>query len=73
MRANSVKALSSEKRVIRFPTTPFVTPPARDAAGNAEVLHDYAQRGLSHVMIWLDPSTPDGVAAFGETIALLDA
>lgn len=50
----------------------FVPPPARDAAGNAAALREYAALGLSHVMLWLDPSTPEGVTAFGETLALLD-
>lgn len=50
----------------------FEPPPARDAAGNAEALRVYADAGLSHVMIWLDPATPEAVTRFGETLAILD-
>jgi alkanesulfonate monooxygenase SsuD/methylene tetrahydromethanopterin reductase-like flavin-dependent oxidoreductase (luciferase family) len=51
----------------------FVPPPARTPAENAEALRDYARAGLSHVMLWLDPSTPAGVTAFGEVLHLLDS
>jgi alkanesulfonate monooxygenase SsuD/methylene tetrahydromethanopterin reductase-like flavin-dependent oxidoreductase (luciferase family) len=47
-------------------------PPARDAAGNAEALMEYGREGLDHVMVWLDPSTPEAVLSFGETLALLN-
>lgn len=56
----------------RFRKPGFVPPPARSAAENAEVLRDFARAGLSHVMLWLDPYTPDGVTAFGEVLQLLD-
>jgi alkanesulfonate monooxygenase SsuD/methylene tetrahydromethanopterin reductase-like flavin-dependent oxidoreductase (luciferase family) len=50
----------------------FVPPPAREAAGNADALRAYAAAGLDHVMLWLDPATPEAVRAFGETLAILD-
>jgi alkanesulfonate monooxygenase SsuD/methylene tetrahydromethanopterin reductase-like flavin-dependent oxidoreductase (luciferase family) len=50
----------------------FVPPPARDAEGNAAALRAYAAMGIAHVMLWLDPSTPAGVTAFGDTLAILD-
>lgn len=54
------------------PGNDFVPPPPRDAEGNAEALLTYAAEGLDHVMLWLDPSTPEAVTAFGETLSVLD-
>ena len=41
-------------------------------AAAAAILRGFAQEGLSHVMLWLDPCTLAGIDEFAETIALLD-
>jgi alkanesulfonate monooxygenase SsuD/methylene tetrahydromethanopterin reductase-like flavin-dependent oxidoreductase (luciferase family) len=38
----------------------------------ADVLRAYGQAGISHVQIWLDPNTVDGVRAFADVLRLLD-
>jgi alkanesulfonate monooxygenase SsuD/methylene tetrahydromethanopterin reductase-like flavin-dependent oxidoreductase (luciferase family) len=38
----------------------------------ADHLRSYAEAGVSHVQLWLDPSTPEAVASFGEVLADLD-
>lgn len=38
----------------------------------AERLSRFAEEGLSHVMLWLDPCTEAGIETFAETLALLD-
>ena len=65
--------LDMPDRVGRFPRPSFVPPPARSAAENAEALREYARAGLSHVMLWLDPNTPEGVTEFGRVLEVLDA
>jgi alkanesulfonate monooxygenase SsuD/methylene tetrahydromethanopterin reductase-like flavin-dependent oxidoreductase (luciferase family) len=65
--------LDMEDRVGRFPNPKFVAPPARNAAENAQALREYADAGLSHVMLWLDPNTPAGVTEFGKALEILDA
>jgi alkanesulfonate monooxygenase SsuD/methylene tetrahydromethanopterin reductase-like flavin-dependent oxidoreductase (luciferase family) len=57
-------------RIGRFPRPEFVPPPVRTVAENADELRTYAELGLSHVMVWLDPCTPESVAAFGESLRL---
>jgi alkanesulfonate monooxygenase SsuD/methylene tetrahydromethanopterin reductase-like flavin-dependent oxidoreductase (luciferase family) len=36
-------------------------------------LRSYAEAGVEHVQLWLDPSTPDAIASFGDVLAKLDA
>jgi hypothetical protein len=38
----------------------------------AELLRDIARSGVSHVQIFLEPSTMAGIDAFAPTLALLD-
>lgn len=38
----------------------------------ADRLRTFADDGLSHVMLWLDPCTEAGIEAFADTLALLD-
>ena len=38
----------------------------------AEGLRGYARAGFTHVQIWLEPSTLEGVEAFVEVLELLD-
>jgi probable F420-dependent oxidoreductase len=38
----------------------------------ADGLRDYARAGFTHVQIWLEPSSLEGVEAFAEVLALLD-
>lgn len=38
----------------------------------AERLRAYAQAGIGHVIIWLDPDTIDGIEAFAPVLELLD-
>jgi alkanesulfonate monooxygenase SsuD/methylene tetrahydromethanopterin reductase-like flavin-dependent oxidoreductase (luciferase family) len=47
---------------------PLTGSPADIAAG----LHDYADAGLSHVQIWLEPNTPAGIEAFARVLEELD-
>ena len=37
-----------------------------------DTLHRYHQQGLDHVMVWLDPSTPAAIEAFGAILVQLD-
>jgi alkanesulfonate monooxygenase SsuD/methylene tetrahydromethanopterin reductase-like flavin-dependent oxidoreductase (luciferase family) len=39
----------------------------------AEHLRSYADAGVSHVQLWIDPSTPEAVASFAPVLAALDA
>ena len=64
--------LDMPDHVGRFPRLGFVPPPARSHEGNAEMLHKWAEKGLNHVMIWLDPNTPAGVTEFAKTLEILD-
>jgi alkanesulfonate monooxygenase SsuD/methylene tetrahydromethanopterin reductase-like flavin-dependent oxidoreductase (luciferase family) len=41
--------------------------------GIADHLRSYAAAGVSHVQLWLDPSTPDAVESFGSVLADLDS
>ncbi len=38
----------------------------------AELLRGYAREGITHVQVWLDPSTVAGVEAFAPVLDLLD-
>jgi alkanesulfonate monooxygenase SsuD/methylene tetrahydromethanopterin reductase-like flavin-dependent oxidoreductase (luciferase family) len=38
----------------------------------AERFRGFAREGVSHVMLWLDPCTVEGIEAFAESLALLD-
>jgi alkanesulfonate monooxygenase SsuD/methylene tetrahydromethanopterin reductase-like flavin-dependent oxidoreductase (luciferase family) len=38
----------------------------------AEGLRGYARAGFTHVQIWLEPSTLEGVEAFAKVLELLD-
>jgi alkanesulfonate monooxygenase SsuD/methylene tetrahydromethanopterin reductase-like flavin-dependent oxidoreductase (luciferase family) len=40
--------------------------------GIVDHLRSYADAGVSHVQLWLDPATPDAVASFGEILTELD-
>ena len=35
-------------------------------------LRSYADAGVSHVQLWLDPSTPDAITSFADVVQLLD-
>lgn len=39
----------------------------------ADQLRDYADAGISHVQVWLEPSTVAGIEAFAAVLALLDS
>ena len=43
-------------------------PPAEIAAG----LREYADAGVSHIQIWLEPNTPAGIEAFARVLEELD-
>lgn len=47
------------------------TPKPRSPREAADLLRGYQAIGIDQVMLWIDPCTPDGVARFGETIAIL--
>ncbi|HYI25862.1 MAG TPA: LLM class flavin-dependent oxidoreductase, partial [Thermomicrobiales bacterium] len=38
----------------------------------AEALQQYADAGISHVQVWLEPTTTAGIETFGRTLELLD-
>ena len=44
-----------------------------DASETAAHLKSYADAGVSHVQLWLDPATPAAIASFGDVLARLDA
>jgi hypothetical protein len=35
-------------------------------------LRTYADEGISHVQLWIEPTTPAGIAAFAPVLELLD-
>jgi alkanesulfonate monooxygenase SsuD/methylene tetrahydromethanopterin reductase-like flavin-dependent oxidoreductase (luciferase family) len=47
------------------------TPQPRSTDASAELLKSYADQGIGHVMIWLDPYTPAAVDGLGEAVQLL--
>jgi len=48
-------------------------PPATGAPEElAELLRGYAREGISHVQVWIDPSTVAGVEEFARTLEVLD-
>ncbi|CAN5553379.1 LLM class F420-dependent oxidoreductase [soil metagenome] len=47
------------------------TPNPRNVNQAAEFLASYAEAGISHVMLWLDPGTLDSVELAGEIVAAL--
>jgi alkanesulfonate monooxygenase SsuD/methylene tetrahydromethanopterin reductase-like flavin-dependent oxidoreductase (luciferase family) len=47
---------------------PLTGSPAEIAAG----LRAYADAGLSHVQVWLEPNTPAGIEAFAPVLQELD-
>ncbi|MDQ3226761.1 MAG: LLM class flavin-dependent oxidoreductase, partial [Chloroflexota bacterium] len=47
---------------------PLTGSPAEIAAG----LRAYADAGISHIQVWLEPNTPAGIAAFAPVLAELD-
>jgi alkanesulfonate monooxygenase SsuD/methylene tetrahydromethanopterin reductase-like flavin-dependent oxidoreductase (luciferase family) len=47
---------------------PLTGSPAEIAAG----LREYADAGVSHVQVWLEPNTPAGIEAFGRVLEELD-
>jgi alkanesulfonate monooxygenase SsuD/methylene tetrahydromethanopterin reductase-like flavin-dependent oxidoreductase (luciferase family) len=47
---------------------PLTGSPAEIAAG----LRAYADAGVSHVQVWLEPNTPAGIAAFAPVLEELD-
>lgn len=48
-------------------------PAVTDREALAQLFHDYAARGLDHVMLWLDPNTEAGIEEVGRALELLDA
>jgi alkanesulfonate monooxygenase SsuD/methylene tetrahydromethanopterin reductase-like flavin-dependent oxidoreductase (luciferase family) len=44
-----------------------------DYAEIAETLRGYADAGVSHIQLWLDPNNIEGIEAFGRVLELLDA
>ena len=56
----------------RFPTRSPEEPEPMEPARIVETLHQYADRGIDHVMVWLNPNTPTALEAFGDILAELD-
>lgn len=54
------------------PTTKPDPPATGDAGQLAEVLLAYEREGISHVQVWADPSTVEGVEWFGRVLEILD-
>jgi probable F420-dependent oxidoreductase len=53
--------------------TPFSETPLRGSPeAIAESLHAYADKGITHVQLRLDPNTADGLAALGPVLGLLE-
>jgi alkanesulfonate monooxygenase SsuD/methylene tetrahydromethanopterin reductase-like flavin-dependent oxidoreductase (luciferase family) len=53
-------------------TTAEADPISGEPAVLAERLREFAEEGVAHVQLVLDPITPDSVAALAPTIARLD-
>jgi probable F420-dependent oxidoreductase len=47
-------------------------PAPRDPAAVADLLASYADAGMQHVMIWLDPNTLEGIEEVGRALEILD-
>jgi hypothetical protein len=47
-------------------------PVTGSAAEIAAELRAYADAGVSHVQVWLEPNTPAGIAAFAPVLEALD-
>jgi probable F420-dependent oxidoreductase len=54
-----------------FPFVPNRPPEPVSEAGAAELLATYAEEGVDHVMVWLDPNTPSDIERFSEALAQL--
>jgi hypothetical protein len=54
--------------LITMAYTPLVGSPE----GLAAALRAYADEGISHVQLWIEPTTPAGIAAFAPVLQLLD-
>ncbi len=54
------------------PTTKPDPPATGSPEELAELLRGYAREGISHVQVWLDPSTVAGIEAFAPVLELLD-
>lgn len=54
------------------PTTKPDPPATGTPEQLAELLHGYAREGISHVQVWIDPSTVAGVEEFARTLEALD-
>ena len=50
----------------------YAHPAPLSPAAIAAMVRGYADEGISHVMLWLDPSSPAGIDAFKPALALLD-
>lgn len=48
-------------------------PDARDASALAELFQGYADQGMDHVMLWIDPNTGAGIEEVGRALEQLDA
>ena len=42
-------------------------------AALAEQLNAFADAGISHVQLWIEPNTVEGIEAFGEVLEILDS
>jgi len=54
------------------PSTMSVAPVRGSAAEIADLLHEYAAAGISHVQIWPEPNTVSGVEVFARILEELD-
>ena len=54
------------------PTTKPDPPASGSSEELADLLRGYAREGITHVQVWLDPSTVAGVEAFAPVLDLLD-
>jgi alkanesulfonate monooxygenase SsuD/methylene tetrahydromethanopterin reductase-like flavin-dependent oxidoreductase (luciferase family) len=54
------------------PTTKPDPPATGTSEELAALLRGYAREGITHVQVWLDPSTVAGVEAFAPVLELLD-
>lgn len=55
-----------------LPTQPGV-PPARSAEEIATLFQEYADQGMDHIMLWIDPNNGEGIEEVGRALELLDA
>ena len=69
-------ARSAAVKIHTIPEVPLTTTAYTPLVGSPEALaaalRAFADEGISHVQLWIEPNTPAGIAAFAPVLELLD-